>query len=229
MKPVGQAGSRPIREQVNGSASIGIHQDRAVALAAPLAPIIDAQHMRRSHRWQRRPFEQPEQRCSTGQHALPARQPCPGLSAQGTREREQTARQRLRPPSPRRSQYWSLLGEDAPRTAPVGTEEAADSEVQADAAVGPGQVSQCALVATVDPMRSAGTARIARGAMRAGEFKVTPSSAIRMRSKRKPRSCGSSANRKVVRCTGSFLTDMARQGGVPCPEPYRHLFQLHRN
>jgi hypothetical protein len=97
-------------------------------------------------------MHQPEQRGSTGQHAVPARQPCPGLSTQGAREIEQAALEGLGPPTPRRSQFWSLLGEDAARTAPVGTEEAADMEVQGDATLGPGQVSQGALITAVDPM-----------------------------------------------------------------------------
>jgi hypothetical protein len=78
-------------EQVDGSASIGIHQDRAVALAAPLAPVIHAQHARRSHRRQWRPLYQPQQGCSTRHQAVPASQPCPSLSAHDTREIEQMA------------------------------------------------------------------------------------------------------------------------------------------
>jgi hypothetical protein len=74
-------------------------------------------------------MHQPQQRRSTRQHAVPLGQPRSGLSAQCTREIEQAALQGLGPSSPRRNQVWSLLGEDAARTASVGTEEAADVEV----------------------------------------------------------------------------------------------------
>src|ERR671928_1299609 len=115
-------------------------------------------------------MHQPEQRCSTGQHALPLGQTCPGLPTQSAREIEQAALQRLRPSTSRRSQFWSLLGEDAPRTAPVAAEEPTDLQLQGDALVGPGQVSQGPLVVAVDAMRSAGAERAAGGATSAGEF-----------------------------------------------------------
>jgi hypothetical protein len=115
-------------------------------------------------------MHQSEQRGSTGQHALPARQPCSGLSTHGARQIEQATLEGLGPPTPRRRQFWSLLSEDAARTAPLRTEEAADMEVQGHAAMGPGQVSQRALIAAVDPMRSTRAERAARGATRAAEL-----------------------------------------------------------
>jgi len=52
VQPVGQACSRPIRKQVDGSALLSIDQDRAIRVPPPLAPIVDAQHAWYAHRRQ---------------------------------------------------------------------------------------------------------------------------------------------------------------------------------
>jgi hypothetical protein len=101
--------------------------------------------------------------------------------------------------------------------------------VQADAAVSPGQISQRALVATVDPTRSAGAARAACGAARAGQFKghavigdqdAFKAEATQLREEGKQEACKVHVN---------FLECRARPCDMPSPELYRPLFRVHRN
>jgi hypothetical protein len=44
VQPLGQARRCPIREQFDRSTLLSIDQDRAVGMASPLAPVVDAQH-----------------------------------------------------------------------------------------------------------------------------------------------------------------------------------------
>jgi hypothetical protein len=44
LQPLRQAGSRPIWEQIHGSALLGIDQDGAIGVPSPLAPVVHPQH-----------------------------------------------------------------------------------------------------------------------------------------------------------------------------------------
>lgn len=48
VQPSGEDGRLPIRQQVDHGPTLQIDEDRAVALAAPPSPVIDAEHARRS-------------------------------------------------------------------------------------------------------------------------------------------------------------------------------------
>jgi hypothetical protein len=49
LKPASECGGRAIREQIDGSALLGIHEDRAVRVATTLTPVIHPKHPRRTH------------------------------------------------------------------------------------------------------------------------------------------------------------------------------------
>jgi hypothetical protein len=48
-KPARECGGRAIREQLDGSALLGIHEDRAVGVASTLTPVIHPKHARRTY------------------------------------------------------------------------------------------------------------------------------------------------------------------------------------
>ena len=103
--------------------------------------------------------EQLQQGCARHRHARGSTHAGASLAAQGKGNRPQALLQPRSAAGVGRGELRQALGEDLTRTGRIGTDEAADGELEAHAPRGPGQVEQGAGVAALHAGRGRLTER----------------------------------------------------------------------
>ena len=138
-----------------------VYRERAVGAAPPTGPVVDAQDPRGRSLWQRQGMHQPRQRHPTGRPLQASAQP----STRSTTERQadllQARAERHGAMRVARGQAGRLLDERPPWTAPLPTQEAANSKMDHHRPPD-GFVHEAARVAAVGTPGAAPTARAPR-------------------------------------------------------------------
>jgi hypothetical protein len=157
-QPGRQRRGRAARQEVHNAMRRQIDQDRAIAMAPPPGPLVDAhglqswglRHGGRQH--------QPEEGGRTGRQPQVSGEPSPGLPTQGHTDGAQRRHEPLGFPGIRRHEGWQALREDAAFAARVLAHEFAHRQLDVDRARAPGQIGQAALVTAMHRGRGHGAA-----------------------------------------------------------------------
>ena len=145
----------PVGQQRNGATALEVDDQRAVGVAAPPGPVVDADHSRLGDRRRRHGAHRAQQCVAADRDGEARREPGAGRAADGEAEATVHLSQPSGPPQARRCHRTDALGEDPARAAGRVAPEAAQAQVHLGGAALPGQVAQAAAIAAVDPARGA--------------------------------------------------------------------------
>jgi len=151
---------RAVRQQVHEAMALEVAEKRAVAMAAPPGPVVDAEDAWwwvGAREWTG--LHQPEDRLPADAHAQVVGQTCAGLTAQRQADALQRCPEALGQPGARAGKIGEALGENAPRTLQRTTDIATDADVQDQRRPTPGQIAQCPFVGAMDTVRALSTER----------------------------------------------------------------------
>jgi hypothetical protein len=148
-QPGRHAGGRAVRQEVHDAMRHEIDQHRAIPMAPPPGPLIDAHGLQGwGLRYGGRPH-QPEQRGWTGGEPQAGRKPGPSVPAQRQADHSKSGGQSMGVASIGRDEVRQALGEDPTPAGPIAAAECPRGQLDLDGSRPPGQVRQVALVATM--------------------------------------------------------------------------------
>ena len=137
LEPTGRGRCRPIRQHLHHLTTLQVHDDRAVVMALPPRPVINASHTDGGCDAVFRPspgvlLQDGQDRRVADRHAKPSHQTLRRAPARAMAEQPDDSRQAGGPARERRRKTRHALGEDAPITQLVSTPPAPEAGINND-------------------------------------------------------------------------------------------------
>ena len=158
-QPRSQGLRRAVWQEVNDLVGLEVHQDGAVILAAPFAPVIHPEHAHRDHLRHRHPSYQSQQRARTNDQRFGATVARSSLSAQIYTMSLHRPPLTLRSSRPWQGQLGQTLSKHTLRTPWYPTAKAPHPQADRHCLPGARTVGQCSPIMAVHMARSPPTAR----------------------------------------------------------------------
>jgi hypothetical protein len=160
LQPGGDGLGLPVGQQIDRAvATLQIHDQGAVALAAAPSPVIDADDARRRRRFDRNGPDQTQKRVAAHRHGEPGRQARSQFTARAQGQGALDLGEPDGAPFADRRHRGQALGEDPAWAARLRAAETADLQGQRDDAAHQGKVGDRAGIAAVNPSRRRGAYR----------------------------------------------------------------------
>ncbi len=148
-QPRGEGRGAAVGQEVDWSATLEVHQDRAVRLAAPHRPIVHAEDARRRSGGQRGGVDGPQERVGACHQTEGGEQARTGFAAEGEGDRGEDGGEAGGAPRVGRDHRRHALGKGPPRAGRRPAIEAPELEVQADREPLPGEIGEPPTLAAV--------------------------------------------------------------------------------
>ena len=132
LQPGRECFSSAIRQEIHGTLSLQVDEDGAILAALLPGPVVNAQHAGCWCIGCLLPSNQSQQRVRTGRYFEPVNKPCASFAAQGQAEQSLNVRQTLSPARRLGSKIWQPFSESPALAVRIGTQEAPDSQPQAN-------------------------------------------------------------------------------------------------
>jgi hypothetical protein len=144
-----------VGQQVDRPVAFQIDDDRAVALAAPPGPVIDADDARRRCWFNRHSPDQAQQGVAADRHGEPVRQAGAGFAAGMKSDAALRLGEADSPPNPRQGHLRQAFNEDPARAPGSGAAKATDLRIEMTDPTLPGKISEMANISAMDAARAA--------------------------------------------------------------------------